>query len=348
MTRRYLAAVYLRYFIIIFFALELFYLGIDFLQNAKNLPDSTNLVVLYLAFMSVAAMKVTLPLSLIFGAVGAFVYLVRSNELVALYALGYTKRRVLAPLITVSMAVTAAFVALSSTPAAYYADRAASIADDRYFSTSTSDLFFKLDSTLIYMGRLHPLVKQADDVRIFRFRGDELIEAIYAKEGRFIHEKWILYGVLRMIPDAAEGRRLAMVPVDHLEVLPGFRPKLLDNIFEGKGSFSVADALNALILLHDQSINLEKVRTALYAQALLPFFAPIAVIFLFVFFPASGRFFNLVVVMIGSIIATLLAWGILLVLQSLAMGGSGLPELLLVLPMIALGAAAAAVVAKSG
>ncbi len=48
---KYTGLVYLKYFIIIFMALELFYIGIDTLTNLKDFPKSANLQLIYLSLL---------------------------------------------------------------------------------------------------------------------------------------------------------------------------------------------------------------------------------------------------------------------------------------------------------
>ena len=56
-----------KYFVILFVALTLFYVGIDILTNLKSMPASANLKLLYFGLTSLTAVNYVLPLSLIFA-----------------------------------------------------------------------------------------------------------------------------------------------------------------------------------------------------------------------------------------------------------------------------------------
>lgn len=338
MLFRYLAQVYLRYFFLVFLALELFYVGIDFLQNLKTIPDSANLAILYVAYMFIVAIKVTLPLSIIFGLIATMMYLVRANELVAFYSIGYTKRDVMKPFLAVSTFFIVCQILLNTTQAAYFAERAMSIRDNHYMSSSTSHLFFKLDNELVYMEKLLPFEKKATNIRVFKFDNDRLQEAIYADNGVFLDNTWKLNNCkhLKIMKDTSGHDILAISTTKELNHLEGFRPKILDNIFEGRGNFSIWDAAGALILLDDVAINLDKVKAALYIHIFVPFFAPLFLIFLVYYFPLSARFSNTMSVAVVSILGSLMAWGVFWILQTLALSGAASAEVLIFSPILLL------------
>ena len=49
---RYLLEKYFKNFIIVLLSLEIFFVGIDYLQNFKSIPDSANLQLLYVLYKS--------------------------------------------------------------------------------------------------------------------------------------------------------------------------------------------------------------------------------------------------------------------------------------------------------
>ena len=66
---RFISAIYLKSFFIIFFALVGFFVGVDLLINFKDLPNSANLILLYVLFLACMAVSYVLPLSLVFALV---------------------------------------------------------------------------------------------------------------------------------------------------------------------------------------------------------------------------------------------------------------------------------------
>jgi lipopolysaccharide export system permease protein len=71
--------------------------GFDFMENGANLPDSANLVMIYVVYKTFYAVDMLLPLALVFGMIATKVLLIRSNALVAFYSIGYSKNDVLKP-----------------------------------------------------------------------------------------------------------------------------------------------------------------------------------------------------------------------------------------------------------
>ena len=127
MLNSYIFGLYFKYFLIILFALELFYVGVDYISVAPKLPDSANLKLLYVIHMMASALKITLPLSLVFGMIGAKIHLIRANELVVIYALGVSRRKVLKPFIFTSFAISLIYILANFTNFAYNQNKAQAI-----------------------------------------------------------------------------------------------------------------------------------------------------------------------------------------------------------------------------
>ena len=75
----YLLKKYFLNFIIVLASLEFFFVGIDFLQNFKDLPQSANLQLLYLLYNSFFTLTLTLPLSLSFAWVITLVMIIKKQ-----------------------------------------------------------------------------------------------------------------------------------------------------------------------------------------------------------------------------------------------------------------------------
>ena len=76
---KYILKKYLLNFIIVLISLELFFVGIDFLQNFKNLPESANLQLLYILYNGFFTLTLALPLSIVFGWVITLVIFIKNN-----------------------------------------------------------------------------------------------------------------------------------------------------------------------------------------------------------------------------------------------------------------------------
>ncbi|MDH5465662.1 MAG: LptF/LptG family permease, partial [Thiovulaceae bacterium] len=126
---QYIAMKYLKIFLIIFASLILFYVGFDYLSQAKRLPDSANLRMLYVYYHVMFASDILLPLALIFSMIAVKLFLIRSNELVAIYSLGYSKAQVLRPFLIVSLVITFIYIGVHATKYSYAEEYVRSIAD---------------------------------------------------------------------------------------------------------------------------------------------------------------------------------------------------------------------------
>ena len=159
---RYVGWVYIKSFLIVFLALELFYVGIDLLTNLKDLPPSANLQLLYVGLTSLSAISYVLPLSLIFALIILHVNMVRSNELISFYALGISKNKLILPPFLIALFVTIFYVGLNFTPFAYAHDyQKKHLLKNTAFSKSTNDSFLKFEGKFIYIKELNSAKQRA-------------------------------------------------------------------------------------------------------------------------------------------------------------------------------------------
>lgn len=319
---RYIAFHYLKYFSVILMALIFFVVGFDYMGNADSLPESANLLLLYFMYMAFVAIDTLLPLSLVFAMITTKIFLIRSNALVGFYALGYSKTDVLKPFFIVSVSIIIGFILLHTTTsfakAQEYAD---GIRRNTHFAQPTSNMFFTFSDQYIFFGSLYPLQKRAEDVRIFSMKDNILDEVVVAKSASYRNDYWYIEKAhLMHVPDKADFESAGVVidPQDDLRLLKGFRPKILDQVYEGSASFTIQDSVIALRLLYDQDVNIDNIKSALYKIVVYPFFAPFLVVIIFFFVPASARFLNLTLFSFGAILSTLLSWGVMFFLIRLS------------------------------
>lgn len=172
--------------------MQLFFVGIDFFQNVKNLPDSANLQLLYLFYNSFFTLTLTLPLSLVFGWILTLVILIKGNELVAFTALGVSKRKIYSPVLKVTFFLLIVIIALQATPLAYSYEQKDKILDGEYFTSTKSDIFLKYDNYYVYFQRLFPIEKRAENIHIFNVENKDLVESIVAKKAYFQNNRWYI------------------------------------------------------------------------------------------------------------------------------------------------------------
>ena len=147
---KYLLQKFIKNFIIVLLSLEMFFVGIDFLKNFKELPNSANLQLLYLLYNGFFTLTLTLPLSLIFAWILTLIIMVKSNELVASLSLGVNYKDIYMPIIKVSFVLILVLISFQATPLAYSYDQKTKILDGKYFNKNgivlIDEIEFKRDN----------------------------------------------------------------------------------------------------------------------------------------------------------------------------------------------------------
>lgn len=334
---KYILKKYLLYFVIVLISLELFFVGIDFLQNFKNLPPSANLQLLYLLYNGFFTLTLALPLSIVFGWITTLIIFIRNNELVAFNALGATRKKIYSPVVNISILLVLFLVFLQLTPLAYSYDQRKKILDNEYFSNTKTDIFLKYNQYYVYFKKLLPLAKKAQGIYIYKVEDKDVVETIEADNAYFQNNKWYVVDakvINKPIKFDISTSKLEIKYEKFLSTLDGFKPKILDNVYEEKSNFSILDAVSALILLDDQGINTEKIRGILYNQILIPFFIIPLLFLIFIYSSLNSRFFNTAKFTSLSIFGTLMIWGVFFVLFKFSSSGVMIPEISLLLPMV--------------
>ncbi|MGB5966435.1 MAG: LptF/LptG family permease [Sulfurimonadaceae bacterium] len=337
---RYIAFHYIKYFTVILAALSAFMVGFDYMENGANLPNSANLVMIYVVYKTFYAIDMLLPLALVFGMIATKVLLIRSNALVAFYSIGYSKNDVLKPFVMVSIMVISIYVAFHATSAFARANEyATNIAKSSSYLRPTSNLFFTYENKYIFFGKLFPLQQRATDVRVFEIDESNLKELVVAKSAYYKDDYWHVpkAHVMRK-PDqiSFDGKGIEIEERETMSILKGFKPKILDQVYEGKANYTIIDAVDALFLLTDQNVNVDRIKSALYKTFLNPLFVPSLIIIIFFFVPISQRFLNITFFSFGAILATLTTWAVLFILSELSFNKAIPSEVGIALPVFVL------------
>ncbi|MDX9813982.1 MAG: LptF/LptG family permease [Sulfurimonas sp.] len=348
MVFRYVATHFIRYFFIILSALVLFMVGFDYIANPDMMGTPANILLLYIMYKMFYAIDMLLPLSLVFAMVATKISFIRSNALVSFYSLGYTKKDILKPFILVSSAVILIFIALHFLPPFTKAnDFAKNIKQNSThlamqnltIDPYTSDLFFTYKNNFVYFSRLIPLQEKALGIRVFSIKDDALEQILLAKEASFKDGSWHIKSAdIIKKPDDLSFKSLGIEVSKEsgLDILKGFRPKVLDQIYEGKSNFTIDDAFEAYLLLKDENINTNLIRSVIYKMLFFPLFAPLLIVILFFFVPISSRFLNISIFTLLSIAATIGVWAVLFMLSELSNNKVIVSEISILLPIFLL------------
>ena len=338
---RYVGWLYFKYFMILFVALTLFYVGIDILTNLKDMPASANLKLLYFGLTSLTAVNYVLPLALIFALITSKFSMIRSNELVSFYALGIDKNRLIKPPFYIALAITFIYVGLNFTPFAYAYEYGRNIVKLSNLSRTSSDIFLKFEGKFVYMDSLNPISGEAKDVRIFDINGSNLRSATFGESGKFIDDAWLLKNakIVNLPQNIKLGEKgLDIKTPSELKTLENFKPKTIESASAESSAITIPDAVDYILAFKDEGIGLNSTKTTLYNLAFAPFFAPFMVLIIYYFLPVTGRFFNLALKSFIFTIASLCVWGALFVMMRFARNGVVSPEVGVLLPIILLGA----------
>ena len=337
---KYISIHYIKYFIIILTALTMFLVGVDYLENADDLSESANLLFIYFVYTIFYAIDMLTPLSLIFAMIATKVFLIRSNSLVSFYSLGYSKTDILKPFVIVSTVIVIIFISLHAIPKfARSAEYASNIRNNREYLNPIKDMFFTHNDKFVYFSKMIPVQNAAEGIRIFSMKNNSLNEVLIASRAEFKNNFWHIKdaNIIKKPTDMTfKSFGIIIEEKDNIKILEGFRPKMLDQVYEGKVNYTIGDAISALLLLNSEQINTSVVRGALYKIVLYPFFVPSLIVIIFFFVPISSRFTNIYLLSFLSIISTLLIWGTFFMLIELANNKTISSEVGIVIPIFLL------------
>lgn len=334
---KYISLHYIKYFLIILIALVIFTVGFDYMSTAKKV-ESANLAVIYLVYKSFYAIDLLLPLSLVFGMISTKILLIRTNALVSFYSLGYSKVDILKPFVVVSSLIIMLFISLHWIPHFSRADEfSQNIRKNEQYLSPTRDLFFTYEDKFIYISKMLPLQEKAEGIRVFNIDKNSLSEVLIADNAIYRDDAWFIpEASIILKPDEVNFASLGIKVLNknNLEILKGFRPKMLDQVYEGKVNFTIKDAVDAYVLLSSQNINTDVIKSALYRMFIYPFYVPCLIIIIFFFVPISSRFLNISLFSFGAILASLIVWTFLFMLGELAKNKTISSEIGIILPVI--------------
>jgi len=303
-------------------ALIMFLVGFDYIGSAQELSKSANLVLIYLVYKSFYAIDMLLPLALVFAMISTKIFLIRSNALVSLYSLGYSRVDVLRPFVVVASVIILLFISLHSWSNFARADEFSNnIKSNSQYLNPTRDLFFAYKGKYVYFSELLPLQEKAIGIRVFSIENDSLKEVLVASEALYRDGYWniAVADLIKKSKDLSfKSKGIDVGEAKELKILEGFRPKMLDQVYEGKVNFTISNAIDAILLLNDQNVNTSSIKGALYKIFIYPLFVPCLIVIIFFFVPISVRFLNVSLFSFGAILATLLVWGVLFMLIELS------------------------------
>jgi lipopolysaccharide export system permease protein len=329
----------MKYFFIVLFSLETFFVGLDLLQKVSKLPDSANLQLLYVMYNSFFVLTITLPLSILFAWVLTLTMLIKDNNLISFYSLGVSKSQVIKPIIYISIFLTSILIFLQTTPLAYSFEQKDKIIDNKYFVSEKSNIFLKYNNNFIYFEKLFPIEKKALNIRIFRVKNKQLVQTIIAKKAFYQNDRWYVIDA-KVISKPEEvywdKSKLVVTYEKFLYTLEGFKPNIINNVYQTKVDYSILDAIYTIALFDKQNLNTNKIRAILYSKLFIPFFVVPLLIILFLYSDTSARFFKMGKFISVSVFSVLGVWGIMFLIQRLSVANLLNAELVILFPLFLL------------
>ena len=332
MIFKYILMHYMKNMLIILLALSGLFAGLDFLMNASSLP-SFNIRVLYVYNKWQEALNLLYPLAIIFGGIWTQISFIKKNTLGALFALGVSRTTLIQPFFLLSVMVYLLFTALNFTPFAVADETAHMLKKNTYNAQKTKDMFFKYNDSFVYVGLLLPYERRLEELTVFRLQDGKVVEILEAKEAHFNGKAWLAKDVLRKIKTQKEGHPVLKIEhLDALITLQGYRPEILNSIYEDK-HLTLNESYMAYQLLSSQGVGTFKIRADMYAKAIMPLFSIALLIILLLRLPFHARYMNVGMTTVKALGGTLFVWGILFALQQMGANGALSPELATPLPV---------------
>lgn len=336
MLFRFVGFIYIKFILLIFVSLQMFFIGIDTLKYADKLPDSANLLILFFMYDFLYALNYTFPISVILASVACYIILLKSNQLTAILSIGYSKKQILMPIFCICVFLNCFYIGLNATPFVYSQENIDNIIQRGSINDAKNNLLVKYDDDYIYIEKIFPILQKAHNIEIFETEGLRVNKFIKANEAYFDGTWWILDSAsITEIPKDMNFKdsKLHTEVIKNYKILKDFKPKILDIIYQNKPNVSITDALNAMFLMHEQGTNTQKIRSILYSFIAIPVAIPFAIIIMSFYVPSLSRYSNLAKLGFIFVLLCLITWGVFFMLSKLSISGFLQPEFGVIVPL---------------
>ncbi|EDM24107.1 LptF/LptG family permease [Caminibacter mediatlanticus] len=317
---------YLKNFVITLIGFALLFVLVDYSFNFAKLPNSSNLQTLYIFYVFIDSIFILYPLALVFAFLLTLNKMIKFNELVSFYSLGFKPFKILKPIIYFSLFFFILIMYLQSTKIAYVNQYAKAIKNN--MQLKNKNLFLKYNNSVVYIKELNPILKEAYDVKIFVVKDNKLIKIIYTKKAKFFKNHWISNKavITTLSKDRWDKEEKKLV------FLENFKPKILSNL-KTLNTISLSDAYIAIKYFKD--IDLNRVLSIVFFKVFTPLSLIILIILFFYTSPIHIRISNVSIFMIKSISLTIFVWGVELLLFKFTKQGV-MPYYVIALPFFIL------------
>ncbi len=241
---------------------------------------------------------------------------------------------VIVPVIVIGTFVLSLLIVGQSTSLAYSEYEKKKILRGTYLQDEKNSLFLKYNNNFVYFKKLYPLKNKAVGIKIFEIKNKKLISTTKANSAIYIDNHWQLTDVVILKYEKDGLNKFQTKRLDSLKVLKGFKPKIMDKVYDIHNNYSIKDAIDTYDLLSKQNINTDTIRTSFYWTALSPFFVLPLILMIFSYTPINSRFFNTNRYVMVSLTSTIMIWATLFLLYKVASNGTLVPEVALIVPLL--------------
>ncbi len=296
----------------------------DYIYNFESLPKASNLQVLYIFYMFIYAFFIIYHLGIVFGFLLTLSSMIKFNEIVSFYSLGFSPKKLIKPFLFLSILVFFFISFLQTTKISYANQYAAAIKSGNRLKNK--NLFLKFENKIIYIKELNPILKKAYGMDVFEIENQNVKKVVFADEAVFKNNNWfVINGKVLYLKNKQWIKK-----EENLTILKNFKPKILSNL-KMLNNISFYDAY--ITIKYFKDIDLNKILSIVFFKIFTPLSMIAFMVFLFLTSPIHIRISNVAFFMVKSVTFTLFLWGSELMLFKFAKQGI-LPYWVLSIPFI--------------
>ena len=308
----YILKKYVKNFLIFFFVISFLYTIVNMLFSLSKLPSSSNLIVLYFSYVFIYASLLLYPLAIIFAFLLTLNQMIKFNEFVSFYSLGFTPNKIFKPFFLFSIFIVFLMFILQSTKLVYTNEYAQAIKDAK--KLNTTNLFLKDGNKIIYIQNLNPVLKIANNINVIELKNKEVKKVIFAKKAVFKNNVW----VTNKADIIFINNKKWLKQKNKLIFLKNFKPKILSNLQKLR-NISFYDAY--LTLKYFKNIDLNTIFSIVFFKIFTPLSMLALMVYIFIDTPIHIRISNITFFMLKSLSLSILVWGGMLILYKFAKQG---------------------------
>jgi lipopolysaccharide export system permease protein len=241
------------------------------------------------------------PLAIVFSFLMTLSSMIKFNELVSFYSLGFIPKKLIKPFLFFAVLITLFMYALQFSKLSYANQYAKAIKDN--FNYKTYDLFLKYKNNIVYIKVINPFSKMAWGVKVFNYKNNELKKVISAKKAVYKNNSWHAKNaeILILNDDKWVKKKKELV------FLKNFTPKILTNL-KTLDNISFYDAY--ILIRYFKDIDLNMILSILFFKIFTPLAMILIMIYLFFTAPIHVRVSNVSMFIVKAVMLSVLIWAV--------------------------------------